>query len=57
MAALAGHPERAEKFLDGSNLEACYPHDAWSVVGGMDNHFNAMEYGLFHAGVLENRKY
>ena len=57
MAALAGHPERAEKFLDGSNLEACYPHEAWSVVGGMDNHFNTMGFGLFHAGVPENRKY
>ena len=36
--ALYGHPEKLERFLNESNLEACYPIDAGNAAAGFDNH-------------------
>ncbi len=35
---LLGNPERLEKYLRESNLDACYPLDAGNAAGGHDNH-------------------
>ena len=49
LGALAGHPDRAEQYLTDSNLEACYPVDAWGAVGGWDNHFQVYRRTMYDA--------
>ena len=46
-ASLTGNPQRARRFLEESNLEACFPIDAWSAVGGWDNHFPCILHKMF----------
>lgn len=38
VAALYGHPEELERFLEQSNIEAVYPVDAGNAAAGHDNH-------------------
>jgi hypothetical protein len=45
--ALLGHPERAERFLESSPLEACFPVNAVTALAGFDNHFGVIRHTAF----------
>ena len=47
LTSLAGHPDRAREYLESSNLEACFPVEVGTALGGFDNHSAAARYTMF----------